>query len=210
MPLIRNRPGAAAPAATAPAPARIREDLGSADEQVRWSAARAASGHAGCTADLARALATEASPRVRDAMFTSLAQTADDTAVTALQALLRSDEADLRIGALDALRLLVRGNPAMVAPLLQDADADVRILSCELVRELPAPQVNALLGELLGRETEANVCAAAVDVLAEAGDPSVLPVLTGCARRFRDLPYLVFAIDVAIERISAQTPRSRG
>lgn len=209
MPLIRNRPGAA-PAVAAPTAARIREELGSADEQVRWSAARAASGLPACTPDLVSALATEASPRVRDAMFTSLAQTADDTALGALQAWLRSDDAQLRIGALDALRLLVRGDPALVTPLLQDADADVRILSCELVRELPAPQVNALLGELLGREAEPNVCAAAVDVMAEAGDASVLPVLTACARRFRDLPYLVFAIDVAIERISAQTPRSRG
>ena len=67
----------------------------------------------------------------------------------------------------------------------------------------------ASLGE--GRLTVRHTAAApAVDVLAEAGDPSVLPVLTGCARRFCDLPYLVFAIDVAIERISAQAPRSRG
>lgn len=211
MPLVRKpSSGDPAAAATEPTLQRIRDDLASADEQVRWDAARAASGHGPFSDELARALATETSPRVRVAMFTSLAQTADAPAVAALQALLRSDDANLRIGALDALRLLVRDRPALVDALLADEDADIRILTCELARELPAARATALLVGLLRHESEPNVCAAAIDVLAEAGDASALPVLAECARRFAGTPFLGFAIDVAIQRLRAQTPRSRG
>lgn len=210
MPLIRKPPATAAPKQPAASPDRIRAALASDDEQLRWNAARAAAGHADCSAALAAALPAEASARVRGAMFTSLAQNADDTALNALQQLLRSDEADLRIGALDALRLVVRERSGLIAPLLDDDDPDVRILACELVRELPSSDASALLCELLGHESEPNVCAAAVDVLAEAGDSSALAALTACAGRFTDTPFLGFAIGVAIDRIRAQPPRSRG
>ena len=48
------------------------------------------------------------------------------------------------------------------------------------------PGGHALLCALLSSETEANVCAAAIDVLAEVGGPEALPVLAACAERFRD------------------------
>ena len=59
--------------------------------------------------------------------------------------------------------------------LLADTDADVRLLSCELVRGLPDEEANRLLCDLLERETEKNVCAAAIEVLAEIGRPEALP-----------------------------------
>ena len=76
--------------------------------------------------------------------------------------------------------------------LLADSDADVRLLSCELARGLPDDEANRLLCDLLERETEKNVCAAAVEVLAEIGRPEALPALARCADalRRRSLPRL--------------------
>ena len=54
-----------------------------------------------------------------------------------------------------------------------------------------------LLGALLERESDVNVCAAAVDVLAEIGDATILPALARCAERFSGEPFLVFAVKVA-------------
>jgi HEAT repeat protein len=88
-----------------------------------------------------------------------------------------------------------------VAGLLGDPDADVRLLSCELARGLPEDEANRLLGDLLLRETEKNVAAAAVEVLAEIGRPEVLAALDACAERFADDGFLLFSIKVAADRI---------
>ena len=84
----------------------------------------------------------------------------------------------------------------------------MRLLSCELARGLPDEDANRLLCDLLEVETEKNVCAAAVEVLAEIGRPEALPSLTRCATRFDGDPFLAFSIKVAIDRIVAP-PSSR-
>lgn len=209
MPLVRKPPGAKRATDAAPAAINLPADLASRDEETRWAAVRAAAGQPEFTAALTAAVQREGSRRVREALFTSLTR-GGATGVEALQALLRSDDADLRVGALDALRLVVRDDHTFLPALLADADADVRILSCELARELPAQHATVLLGNLLRREDQPNVCAAAIDVLAEAGHEGALPVLQECAARFTDTQFLAFAVQVAIDRISAHAPRSRG
>jgi hypothetical protein len=56
---------------------------------------------------------------------------------------------------------------------------------------------------------EPNVCAAAVEVLAEVGESSVLPVLERCAKRFGDTPFLKFSIQMAIDRVRSQPSNRR-
>jgi HEAT repeat protein len=90
--------------------------------------------------------------------------------------------------------------------LLRDADADVRGLACDLARQVPTAEANALLSERLDQDPEANVCAAAIDVLAEIGDASSATALRRCADRFADRPFLGFAIRIALDRIAAQGP----
>ena len=48
-----------------------------------------------------------------------------------------------------------------------------------------------------------------VEVLAEAGQPSALPVLADCARRFEGVDFLVFAIDLAANRIRGGAPDAK-
>jgi len=206
MPLVRKPRGASR---AAPATTGIEEGLSSHSEEERWAAARAATGKPECAAPLAAALRVEAAERVREAMFTSLAGMGH-AGVAGVLPLLRSDDASLRTGALDALRILVRGAPDLLPPLLEDRDVDIRILSCELARALPGDEATRLLCRLLQDEQELNVCAAAVDVLAEVGQGEALPVLAACAARFHDKPFLAFAIQVATDRISVQPALPRG
>lgn len=137
-------------------------------------------------------------------MLTSLARINSSESVETILALLRSDDASLRTGALDTLRAMGIAIREHLPKLLTDADSDIRVLSCEIARGLPGPEATRVLCELLASEREANVCGAAIDVLAEVGEAEALPVLAQCATRFQDTPFLVFAIKIATDRILAQ------
>lgn len=171
-------------------------------------AARAAMDIEGADLALTQALVTETDPRVREAIFTSLARVGTPVAVESLLAMLRSDTAALRTGALDALRVL-RNLGTVAARLLGDPDPDVRILSCELARSLPAAEANRLLCEVLIAEQNVNVCAAAIDVLAEVGGFEALGALADCARRFSDVSFLLFAISAVRDRINVKSASTR-
>jgi HEAT repeat protein len=194
MPLVRRpSPPTEAPAA----PASLTE--GTVDQ--RWSAVRAATERPDGVALLAAALPQESDPGVREAIFTGLARAATAESAAAVIPYLRSEDASLRTAAIDALRAMPGATRPYVAGLLGDPDADVRLLSCELARGLPEDEANRLLGDLLLRETEKNVAAAAVEVLAEIGRPEVLAALDACAERFADDGFLLFSIKVAADRI---------
>jgi HEAT repeat protein len=209
MPLIRQNPD------DRPSVAGLEErDLlaaltGGTGEE-RWAAARAAAEVPGGVMALGQALSREADPRVREAIFTSLARLGTRESAEAVLPHLRSDDANLRIGALDALRAMPQAAGAHVPGLLADPDPDVRGLGCELARGLDPAIAIRVLCDRLASEPEANVCAAAVEVLAEIGGPEALPVLADCADRFRSDPFLPFSIKVAVERIGSQTPERRG
>ena len=182
---------------------------GGTDDE-RWAAARAARQLPGCAKALGAALAGESNPRVREAMFTSLAVMATAESIEVLLPFVRSDEAFLRTGALDALHAMKTEVRPYLPRLLGDADADVRLLACELVRNAPSHEATLLLCALLDREVDPNVCACAVDVLAEIGGPDALPALARCLERFREIPFLAFSIKIAADRVRAQNPQAGG
>jgi HEAT repeat protein len=188
----------------------VLKELVSGNQEERWSAARAAVNVPGASDALAAALRTEADPRVREAMFTSLARIGSAQSVQELVGFLRADNASLRTGALDALRMAHEVVRDQLPSLINDADGDVRVLSCEVVRGLSPAEATRMLCELLQSEQEPNVCAAAIDVLAEVGDASALAVLAQCENRFGDTPFLAFAIKVATARILEQSTDRHG
>jgi len=207
MPLIR-KPAETRPPSK-PDGSSVLKALASAHQEERWAAARAAAQVPGGVAALAAALRTEHDPRVREAMFSGLAGAGTPEGIQEIIAFLRSDNANLRTGALDALRAAAGAVHTVVPQLLHDADPDIRILSCELARSLPSVEAASLLCELIGREQQLNVCAAAIDVLAEVGSSDALPALAACAQRFRDAPFLAFAVRIAIDRIHSQSTLGR-
>ena len=202
MPLIRSK--AASPASETLDRDKIASSIARGSVDERWAAARAAADLPSGEDILREALAQESEPRVREAIFTSLARIRTPASAAVVVPSLRSDDPDIRTGALDALRAMPDATAPLLAGLLGDADADIRVLACELVRIQPAEAANDLLAALLASETEANVCGAAIEVLAEIGTPAALPLLAQCAARFPDDPFLAFAIGMARDRIGSQ------
>jgi HEAT repeat protein len=208
MPLIRkDTADAGAPRDGA---ADLAAALKSASADARWSAARGLAASPEGVQTLAEALRVESDARVREAMFTSLARIGTPQSAAVAAPYLRSDDAQVRTGALDALRAMPQAARAELPALLEDPDADVRLLACEIVRGLPGPDAMGLLGALLEREADVNVCAAAVEVVTEIGDATILPALASCAERCAHEPFLVFAIKVASDRIGPPAEDERG
>jgi HEAT repeat protein len=204
MPLIRKTRDEAVKSAdtTAPAPG-----LTDASPDARWAAARAAADRPEAVSDLAQALARESDAQVREAIFTALARIASSESVLAVLPYVRSDNANLRTGALDTLRAMPELTKPHMPALLADPDSDVRLLACDLARVMTGDEVPQLLCRLVKADSQANVCAAAVEVLAEIGSADAIPSLAQCAARFPDDPFLRFAIEAATGRLTLQANR---
>jgi hypothetical protein len=202
MPLIRKPLGR--PAEVSRESGETLAALSDPDSDRRWRAARDAANVDAADAALAAALLNEKNPRVREALFTSLARLCTATAVEAVISALRSDDANLRSGALDALRIMIPRVHELLPRLLSDQDTDIRILSCELARSMEGAEATLLLCRVLDDDPEANVCAAAVEVLAEVAGPEALDSLHNCRFRFAGSPFLSFAIQVVVDRLASQ------
>jgi HEAT repeat protein len=187
-----------------------RTALLSGSPEERWTAARRIAETSAGAPLLAEALGLEKDSRVREAIFTGLASIATQESALAILPYVRSDDANLRTGALDALRMMPEATRPHLKTLLGDSDADVRLLACDLLRDQPAAAAAQMLIALLETESEPNVCSAAVDVLAEVGEASAVPALLRCADRFPSDPFLSFAIKQVIERLRPPASLARG
>jgi hypothetical protein len=119
MPLIR-KPTDTAAASVAPDMDAAKADLRSPESDLRWKAARTLGAFPSAAAILGEAALTEADPRVREAIFTSLARIGSVESVALLVPHVRADDAERRTGAMDALKSMpgvLAGRPAGPAPL---------------------------------------------------------------------------------------------
>ena len=171
-------------------------------EQRRW-AARDLASHPQAATALGEQLLRETVPGVREALFTSLAGLASDAAAGALLPLLRSEDAQLRNGAIEALAAMPQAVAPRIGGLLHDTDVDVRIFTVNLLGELRHAQVVAWLLQVLAHDADVNVVAAAVEVLAEVGSPAHADALQAARARFAGDDFIGFAIDMALERVQA-------
>ena len=115
--------------------------------------------------------------------------------------LLGSEDANLRNGAIEALQQMPDEVAPHVEAMLADPDSDVRIFAVDVLSALPHPMVPEWLRRVVTLDPHVNVCAAALDALAEAGQPEVIPALEELADRFSDVAFIQFAVDAAIRRI---------
>lgn len=155
------------------------------------------------SAALCERLAVETCPHARQVFLTSLVQHNNEAAVSGLLQLLRSADAALRNGVVQALQQM----PELVAPrmeaLLADADADVRIFAIKVLESLPHSHTPHWLRGVIERDEHVNVCATAVDLLVEIGDRSVITALKQLPARFPQQPFIEFAVQFAVHRIEA-------
>jgi HEAT repeat protein len=202
MALVRAAPEAPK---TAPSESReaLLEQLAGSDIDKRRRAARALSRDAGAVAALADRLEYEPESVVRNALFRSLVDIGGTMAVDLIARLLRSDDASLRGGAVEALKLLGDEAVAALDGLLSDPDPDVRILAVEVTRAWPSALAVPRLRRVLENDTHVNVCGTAVDVATEVGTGELVQTLADLRTRFPDQQFLLFAVDVACSRIRA-------
>ena len=177
--------------------------LRSPDTELRRWAARDLAAHPDAAHALGAQLQQEQDSSVREALFTSLGTIATQDCVSALLPLLRREDAPLRNRAIETLASMPRVVAPRIAALLSDADVDVRIFTVNLLGELRHEQVTQWLLNVLAGERDVNVVAAAIDVLAEAGQPEHVAALRAARQRFAQDPFIGFAADVAIARIES-------
>jgi HEAT repeat protein len=208
MPLVRRAPanrGAGVNDGLPVASARLRSEKA----EDRWEAARHLAAWPAAVGSLAAQLENEPDEHVREAILTSLARINTDESFEAVLRHLRADDASLRTAALDALKLMPEMVNLKFDALLHDSDPDIRILACDLARAaLPALAVQSLAAILMA-EADINVCAAAIDLLAEIGSVEILPELQACGSRF-SAPFLNFSIETAAAEINARSARHGG
>lgn len=147
-------------------------------------------------------LLIEEDQSVREIMLTTLVRIGDAAAVAGLVQCLRSEEAALRSEAIEALKQLPQAIAPIMRQLLNDASSDVRIFAVNVLETLRHPEVETWLTEVIVRDPHVNVCATAVDLLGEVGSPAALEPLQQLKTRFTQDPYIQFAANLAIKRIT--------
>jgi HEAT repeat protein len=167
----------------------------------RW-AARDLAGYPEASAPLLLRLQRESELSVREVILTALMRIADPAAIAGLVLCLRSEDANLRNEAIEAMKAL----PIEVAPimrgLLTDQDPDVRIFAVNILESLRHPDVESWLIEVIEREPMVNVCGTAVDLLSEVGTGASRDALQRLQARFAAEPYIQFAAALALKRIA--------
>ena len=167
----------------------------------RWAARDLAEHEESSEALIAR-LAREADPSVRDAILTTLTIQGNTIAVQGLVDCLRSEDAALRNEAIEVMKLLPEEVALIMNSLLTDADSDVRIFAVNILESLCHAQVETWLIDVIEQDAHVNVCATAVDLLGEVGTSASRAALMHLKAKFPDEPYICFAVDLALKRIS--------
>jgi HEAT repeat protein len=215
VPLFR-----AGPAAPAPPDCGFTghlDELLSPDADTRRRAANALGHHEAqegadqtILAALTRRVRDEPDAGVREAIFTALSNIGGAAAAALVAPLVRLDDAALRNGALEALKRLREDAVAAVDGLLADADADVRLLAVEVMRDWPPAPATARLRAMLSQEAHVNVMGAVLDVAAAAGDAALVPALAAAQARFAGDEFIAFAITLAMNALESRpaTPAS--
>jgi len=184
--------------------ATLLADLTGEEPSVRRAAARGLAAYPEAAMAACDRLEVEGSPSVQAVLFTTLIHLQSPAVAGRLAALLRSEDAPLRNAAIEALQEM----PDAVAPhfknLLSDGDSDVRIFAVNILGALRHAQAPEWLAGVVRADQHVNVCAAAVDALAEIGGPEALEDLDALRHRFHGNTFMEFAIDAAIRRIEGQ------
>jgi len=200
MPLVRkSRPAGENP----PEPERSLPDLlaqlRAPDADERRGAARSLGAHPQAANELCDAAVTETSDSVRETIFTALIRIGSPAA-DGLVPLLASENTPLRNGAIEALKTMPDAVAAHFDRIIT-GPTDVRIFGVEIVGGLQHPESPRRLIRVIEDDRELNVCAAAVDALAECGGRDAIAPLKRLLARFPGEPFLEFAVTTALKRI---------
>ncbi len=190
-----------APVADAMTVEDAMEKIAHPEAAQRREAAVTLHGEEGAVDVLADCLRHEERQSVRGAAVSSMIAIGSDDVVDFFIEQLRGDEADRRNEAVYALQQLPEQSSQKIQSLLSESEPDMRIMAVDVIRLLTIPEAHLWLRALLSREDHPNVIGVAVDRLCEIGSVDDLPTLEEIKARFVHDPYIQFAIDHAIKRI---------
>lgn len=176
------------------------QQLGDANPTARRWAARDLLDCPEASQVLAAHVLCEQDLSVREVILTSLTQLADEVALRCLIQCLRHENAGLRNEAMACLQQMPRQAAPFLKNLLLDEDSDIRIYAVNVLAFFCHPEVEQWLIDLLMNDKHVNVCAAAIDVLAEVGSPEAQDALNAVKQRFAEDAYIQFAANLALTR----------
>lgn len=153
------------------------------------------------SAALIQQLWRESEREVREAIFVTLTEIADEAALEGLICCLRSEDVQLRNDAIEAMQSMPTSVGPVMHKLLHDENPDIRIFAVNILESLKHPDVEAWLIEVITADTHINVCATAVDLLTEVGTQKAAAPLKQLLNKFPDEPFFHFAVELALKRI---------
>ena len=148
-------------------------------------------------------LVGQTDPLVSETAFTHLARLDGAFPGEALIRLMREGDTALRNGAIETLGSLGERAVDALAPLILDAgaDADARIYALTALALVASSRAAKLALDVALNDADVNICAAAVDVVAESGVRAMAAALDRVAARFPERPFLAFAAGAAQHRL---------
>ncbi len=176
-------------------------DLNADEPSRRRHAARDLATHPQAIAALCERLAIEPAASVRSAILTSLIALRSEAVVGSLLPYLASEDAALRNAVIEALRQMPDALQPHIRSLLENEDSDVRIFAVNVLAAMAHAEAPRWLEAVLHADPHVNVCAAAVEGLAEVGDAASRRSLTELPARFPGDPFIAFAVRAALHRI---------
>lgn len=174
----------------------------SCDADVRRSAVRELAFYPEAPKILVSCLKRECDASVRELILTSLTRCDSPEIAEELADCLRSEDASLRNEVIEAMKVITVEVEPLMEQLLVDPDPDVRILAVNILESLRHPKVEQWLINIIERDSHVNVCAAAVDLLCELATEKSRPALEVFITKFSDEPYIRFAAELALYRIT--------
>jgi len=179
---------------------KLCADLDDVNDDIRRAAVRLAT-RMGAAEILARRLEYESDAGLRETILTSLVRIGGVKAARPLLKTLRSEDAQLRNAVIETLQSMGEAVTEEIETLLDDENPDLRIYGVYIIQAMRSPRVPDIALRVAATDSHVNVCAAAVDVLAEVGRREMAEELRAVANRFPDQPFLGFAVRAAIKRI---------
>jgi hypothetical protein len=120
--------------------------------------------------------------------------------VDGLLPLLRSEDANLRNGAIEALQQMPMRVAPRVEAMLADADSDVRILPSDVLRPA-APHGAGVAAPCRDHDPHVTSAPEPSMLSPRVGEPSAIPALEALVDRFPNVAFIQFAVDAAVRRI---------
>lgn len=155
----------------------LKEQLFSNSATERRWAARDLAQYSEASPVLLKALEKEKDISVREVILSSLLAIRDEAAVKGLIELLKSDDAHLRNEVIETLKQMPDEVSPYIEKLIKSPDSDLRIFAINIMESLRHPKVLEWLSIILENDENLNVCATAIDLLADVGSKEHLPLI---------------------------------